>query len=140
MFGPVAIAYKVAGADSLTLNGEVAAKIFNGQIKTWNDPAIAALNSGVTLPATPINVVFRSDDSGTTDNFQKYLKAASKGAWTQETGKKFTGGIGSGAQGSAGVAQAIAATEAPSATSSCRSRRTTSWAWPRSTVVRVRSS
>ncbi|MGD9988831.1 phosphate ABC transporter substrate-binding protein PstS [Pseudonocardia sp.] len=111
VFGPVAIAYNVAGADSLTLDGEVAAKIFNGQIKSWNDPAIAALNSGVTLPATPVNVVFRSDDSGTTDNFQKYLKASSKGAWTQDAGKKFTGGVGSGAQGSAGVAQAIAATE-----------------------------
>jgi phosphate transport system substrate-binding protein len=111
VFGPVAIGYKLNGVSDLTLNGETAAKIFNGQIKTWNDPAIAALNSGVTLPATPINVVFRSDDSGTTDNFQKYLKASSKGAWTQGDGKKFVGGVGSGAQGSAGVAQAVAATE-----------------------------
>ncbi|WP_103383953.1 phosphate ABC transporter substrate-binding protein PstS [Pseudonocardia dioxanivorans] len=111
VFGPVAIGYKVNGVSSLTLTGEVAAKIFNGQIKTWNDPAIAALNSGVTLPAEPINVVFRSDDSGTTDNFQKYLKASSKGAWTQGDGKKFNGGVGSGAQGSAGVAQALAGTE-----------------------------
>lgn len=111
VFGPVAIAYKLAGVTDLTLDGETAAKIFNGQVKTWNDPAVAALNSGVTLPATPINVVFRSDDSGTTDNFQQYLTAASKGAWTQGEGKKFAGGIGSGAQGSAGVAQAIAATD-----------------------------
>lgn len=111
VFGPVALGYKLDGVSSLTLTGEVAAKIFNGQIKTWNDPAIAALNSGVALPATSINVVFRSDDSGTTDNFQKYLKASSKGAWTQGDGKKFVGGIGSGAQGSAGVAQALAATD-----------------------------
>ena len=111
VFGPVAIGYKLNGVTDLTLTGEVAAKIFNGQIKTWNDPAIAAINPGVTLPATPINVVFRSDDSGTTDNFQKYLKASSKGAWTQGDGKKFVGGVGSGAQGSAGVAQALAATE-----------------------------
>jgi phosphate transport system substrate-binding protein len=111
VFGPVAIGYKLSGVDGLVLNGEVTAKIFNGQIKTWNDPAIAALNSGKTLPATPINVVFRSDESGTTDNFQQYLQASSKGAWTQGAGKKFAGGIGSGAEKSSGVAQAVAATE-----------------------------
>ena len=107
VFGPVAIGYKLDGVTNLVLNGEVAAKIFNGQIKTWNDPAIAALNSGTQLPSTPINVVFRSDESGTTDNFQQYLTAASKGAWTQGAGKKFNGGVGSGAQGSAGVSQAV---------------------------------
>jgi phosphate transport system substrate-binding protein len=111
VFGPVAIAYKLNGVTNLTLNGEVAAKLFNGTIKTWNDPAVAALNPGVTLPATPVNVVFRSDESGTTDNFQQYLQAASKGAWTQGAGKKFTGGVGSGAEKSAGVAQATASTE-----------------------------
>jgi phosphate transport system substrate-binding protein len=111
VFGPVAIAYKLNGVNSLTLNGEVAAKLFNGGIKTWNDPAVAALNPGVNLPATPVNVVFRSDESGTTDNFQQYLQAASKGAWTQGAGKKFAGGVGSGAEKSAGVAQATASTE-----------------------------
>ena len=55
--GPIAIAYNVKGVDKLVLNAEVAAKIFNGKITTWNDPAIAALNPGVTLPATPIKVV-----------------------------------------------------------------------------------
>jgi phosphate transport system substrate-binding protein len=105
--GPIAIAYKLDGVSSLTLTPEVAAKIFNGQIKTWNDPAIAAANSGATLPNKPIQVVSRSDESGTTDNFQKYLKAASKGAWTQGDGKKFNGGVGNGAQGSNGVATAI---------------------------------
>ncbi|MFC5994495.1 phosphate ABC transporter substrate-binding protein PstS [Pseudonocardia hispaniensis] len=108
VFGPVALAYNLDGVEKLTLSGEVAAKIFNGTIKTWNDPAIAALNSGVNLPSTPINVVFRSDESGTTDNVQKYLEAASKGAWTQGAGKKFNGGVGSGAEKSAGVAKAVA--------------------------------
>ncbi|WP_028925591.1 phosphate ABC transporter substrate-binding protein PstS [Pseudonocardia acaciae] len=107
VFGPVAIAYKLDGVTGLTLNGETAAKIFNGQIKTWNDPAIAALNSGAQLPNTPISVVFRSDESGTTDNFQQYLQAAGKGAWTQGAGKKFNGGVGSGANQSAGVAQSV---------------------------------
>ena len=52
------------------------AKIFSRTITTWNDPAIAADNPGVTLPSTPIVVVHRSDGSGTTSNFTKYLKAA----------------------------------------------------------------
>ena len=109
--GPVAIGYKLNGVSSLTLNGETAAKIFNGQIKTWNDPAIAALNPGVNLPAKPIQVFSRADESGTTDNFQHYLAAASKGAWTQGTGKAFKGGVGNGAQGSNGVASGIRAAD-----------------------------
>jgi phosphate transport system substrate-binding protein len=109
--GPVAIAYKLGGVSSLTLNGQVTAKIFNGQLKTWNDPAIAALNPGVNLPNKPIQVFSRSDDSGTTDNFQHYLTAASKGAWTQGTGKAFKGGVGNGASGSNGVASAIRAAD-----------------------------
>ena len=107
VFGPVAIAYNLDGVDNLVLNGETAAKIFNGQIKNWNDPAIAALNSGAQLPNQPINVVFRSDESGTTDNFQQYLQAAGKGAWTQGAGKKWGGGVGSGATQSAGVSQTV---------------------------------
>ena len=109
--GPIAIAYKLDGVTSLTLNGATTAKIFNGQIKTWNDPAIAALNPGVNLPAKPIQVFSRADESGTTDNFQTYLKAASKGAWTQGTGKAFKGGVGNGAQGSNGVASGIRAAD-----------------------------
>lgn len=110
VFGPVALAYNLPGVPGVTLNGETASKIFNGQIAMWNDPAIAALNSGAQLPASPITVVFRSDESGTTDNVQKYLEAAGKGAWTQGAGKKFNGGIGSGAEKSAGVAQATKGT------------------------------
>jgi phosphate transport system substrate-binding protein len=108
VFGPVALAYKLNGVDKLVLNGEVTAKIFSGAIKTWNDPAIAALNNGVQLPATPINVIYRSDSSGTTDNFQQYLAAAGKGAWTKPAGKTFNGSVGTGSNGSAGVAQSIA--------------------------------
>jgi phosphate transport system substrate-binding protein len=109
--GPVAIAYKLDGVTSLTLTGEVAAKIFNGQVKTWNDPALVAINPGVNLPAKPIQVFSRSDESGTTDNFQHYLAAASKGAWTQGTGKAFKGGAGNGASGSNGVASGIRAAD-----------------------------
>lgn len=107
VFGPVAIAYNVDGVDDLVLNGETIAKIFNGSITNWNDPAIAALNEGVELPDTKITPIVRSDSSGTTDNFQQYLEAASNGAWTSGAGSDFTGGVGEGAKGSAGVAQAV---------------------------------
>jgi phosphate transport system substrate-binding protein len=107
VFGPIAVAYNVEGVKDLVLTPEVTAKVFNGQIKTWNDPAIAAVNPGKNLPATPINVVYRNDDSGTTDNFQKYLSAAAPQAWTLGDGKKFNGGVGEGKAKSQGVADAV---------------------------------
>ena len=111
VFGPVSLAYNIDGVDKLVLNGETAAKVFNGQIKKWNDPAIAALNSGANLPDTDITVFFRSDSSGTTDNFQQYLAAASNGAWAPDaSGSDFKGNTGQGAKGSAGVAQGVAST------------------------------
>ncbi|BBX65591.1 phosphate-binding protein PstS 3 [Mycobacterium saskatchewanense] len=106
VFGPIAIAYHVTGVTSLALDGPTAARIFNGGISTWNDAAIQALNPGVPLPAEPIRVIFRSDDSGTTDNFQKYLDTASNGAWGKGAGKKFNGGVGEGAKGNDGAAAA----------------------------------
>jgi phosphate transport system substrate-binding protein len=88
----------------------VAANIFNGKITTWNDPAIAAINPGVTLPSTPIKVFFRSDESGTTENFTKYLSAAAPADWTAAPGKKWTG-KGEGKEKSAGVASAVQSTD-----------------------------
>jgi phosphate transport system substrate-binding protein len=110
VFGPVALAYNVEGVDKLVVNADVLAKIFQGQIAKWNDPAIAALNSGATLPDADIKPVYRSDSSGTTDNFQKYLTAAAPQSWTKGAGKEFQGGAGEGAQKSSGVVQAIQAT------------------------------
>lgn len=111
VFGPIAITYNLKGVSTLILDGPTAAAIFNGTVKTWNDPAIAKLNPGVTFPSEPINVVYRSDSSGTTDNFQKYLKGASNGAWTQGTGKTFNGGVGEGASGNEGTSAAINTTD-----------------------------
>lgn len=108
--GPIAVAYNVKGVDKLILTPAVTARIFNGVIKTWNDPAIAAINPGVTLPAQAIKVFFRSDESGTTDNFTKYLKAAAASDWPAEPGKKWTG-KGEGKEKSAGVANAVKATD-----------------------------
>ncbi|MDF2826821.1 MAG: phosphate-binding protein [Mycobacterium sp.] len=110
VFGPVAMAYNIEGVDKLVVNGDVLSKIFQGQITKWNDPAIAALNSDATLPDTNITPVYRSDSSGTTDNFQKYLGAAAPQAWTKGAGSEFQGGAGEGAQKSSGVVQAVQAT------------------------------
>jgi phosphate transport system substrate-binding protein len=110
VFGPIAVTYNLPGVDSVALDAPTLAKIFNGAVTTWNAPEITALNSGKTLPGDKINVVFRSDESGTTDNFQKYLDAASDGAWGKGSGKTFNGGVGEGAKGNEGTSAAIKST------------------------------
>jgi phosphate transport system substrate-binding protein len=108
--GPIAVSYNLKGVDKLVLTPEVIANIFNGKVTTWNDASIAKLNSGTTLPAQPIKVFFRSDESGTTENFTKYLKAAAPNAWTAEPSKSWTG-KGEGKEKSSGVAGAVQSTE-----------------------------
>jgi len=108
--GPIAVVYNVKGVGKLILTPAVTAKIFNGVITKWNDPAIAAINPVVTLPATAIKVFFRSDESGTTENFTKYLHAAAPTAWTATPGKKWTG-KGEGKQASSGVSNAVKTTD-----------------------------
>lgn len=105
--GPVALAYNLSGVDSLVLDAPTTANIFAGKISMWNDPAIAKLNSGAKLPGTKIQPFHRSDESGTTDNFQKYLTAAAPQAWTFGKGKKFGAPGGQSAAKSDGVTQAV---------------------------------
>ncbi|MCX2928796.1 phosphate ABC transporter substrate-binding protein PstS [Mycobacterium sp. CVI_P3] len=107
VFGPIAVTYNLDGVDGLALDGPTLAKIFNGGVTKWNAAEVAGLNPGKTLPDEPITVLFRSDESGTTDNFQKYLDAASNGAWGKGAGKSFAGGVGEGAQGNEGTSAAI---------------------------------
>ena len=107
VFGPIAVTYNLPGVDGVALDAPTLSKIFNGAVTTWNAPEIAALNAGKTLPGDKINVVFRSDESGTTDNFQKYLDAASDGVWGKGAGKTFNGGVGEGAKGNEGTSAAI---------------------------------
>jgi phosphate transport system substrate-binding protein len=80
--GPITVSYNLSGVTSLKLDATVLAEIFSGKITKWNDPAIAALNSGTTLPSTPITVAVRSDSSGTTQNFSLYLEKAAGSAWS----------------------------------------------------------
>jgi phosphate transport system substrate-binding protein len=111
--GPIALAYKLNGVDKLTLTPDLIAKIFTGKITTWNDPAIAAKNSGAKLPSSKISVIYRSDASGTTANFEKYLAATDPTDFTAKPAKDNAAQVfkGQGKSGSQGVAAAIASTE-----------------------------
>ena len=95
--------------DQLKLDGPTLANIFLGTIKTWNDPAIAALNPGLTLPAQRITVVRRSDGSGTTFNFVNYLSKVSP-EWKTKVGEGTTvnwAGTSVGGKGNEGVASYV---------------------------------
>jgi phosphate transport system substrate-binding protein len=107
VFGPIAIAFHLDGVKQLVVNADVLAKIFSGAITSWDDPAIVRLNPGVSLPNARILPIYRSDSSGTTDNFQKYLAAAAPNSWKRGAGSEFQGGVGEGAQKSAGIIQAV---------------------------------
>jgi len=86
---PVAVIFNIEGLDSINLDGETLANIFDGNITSWDDEAIASQNEGVELPSDTITVVYRSDSSGTSDNFTDYLEQASNGAWPYEATKEF---------------------------------------------------
>ena len=84
--GPVGIVYNVKGLKSLRLTAKVTSEIFQGTIKKWNDPKIKTLNPTATLPNKAIQVVYRADGSGTTNNFGNYMKQVVKGTWTAADG------------------------------------------------------
>jgi len=111
VFEPIAITYNIGGVNSLNLDAPTLAKIFNGGITRWDDPAIKALNPGASLPSAPIHVFFRSDQSGDTSNFQQYLAAASNGAWGRGAGQAFLGGVGAGGVGDNGTSAEVQGTD-----------------------------
>jgi len=83
---PITVSYNLSAVKELVLDAESTARIFQRQITRWDDAAITALNPGAKLPADPITVAHRSDGSGTTENFTKYLAAAAPGTWTLKSG------------------------------------------------------
>ncbi|MFD9380692.1 phosphate ABC transporter substrate-binding protein PstS [Streptomyces sp. NPDC059999] len=109
--GPIAIGFNVAGVDKLNLDAATIANIFNDKIKKWDDEAIKKLNPGVTLPGTAIQHFHRSEDSGTTENLGKYLKATAGDAWPHDPAKKWPAPGGLGASGSSGVASQVKAVD-----------------------------
>ncbi len=104
---PVAVIFNLDGIDSLNLDPTTLAKIFKGDITSWDDPAIAALNEGVALPELAITTVHRSDKSGTTENFTDYLAAVAPEVWDAEPDKVWPYPGGEAAKGTAGVTAAV---------------------------------
>jgi phosphate transport system substrate-binding protein len=104
---PIAVIFNVEGVDELNLDSATLAKIFKGEITSWDDPAIAALNEGTTFPAAPITAVHRSDDSGTTKNFADYLFKTAPDVWDAEPADPFPYATGEAAQGTSGVVDAV---------------------------------
>ncbi|HEY0696246.1 MAG TPA: phosphate ABC transporter substrate-binding protein PstS [Micromonospora sp.] len=107
VIGPIAVAYNVSGVESLQLKPATLAKIFAGTITKWDDAAIKADNPDAKLPATTIQTVHRSDSSGTTDNFTKFLSKTAASDWTFDKSKEWKAPGGTGAKGSDGVASAV---------------------------------
>jgi phosphate transport system substrate-binding protein len=114
---PVVVVYNLPGvASGLKFDGDTLGKIFSGAITMWNDPAIKALNPGITLPSTPIAVAHRSDGSGTTAIFTDFLTQTSP-AWvtalggkTTSVGKTVAWPVGIGGKGNEGVSAVVGQT------------------------------
>lgn len=115
VFGAVVPAYNLETVTAkLNFTPDILGGIFAGKITKWNDPAIAAANSGVTLPTTDITVVHRSDGSGTTAVFTGYLTKVSQ-AWKDTLGENSAGKevawpVGLGGQGNEGVTATVTQT------------------------------
>ncbi|MBW3083641.1 phosphate ABC transporter substrate-binding protein PstS [Bifidobacterium phasiani] len=108
---PIAVVFNLEGISgqgkTLNMDASTLAKIFDGKITTWNDPAIADQNPDVELPDTPITVVHRSDKSGTTKNFLSYFVDAAPADWPYELGENWPNEVGQGAKGTSGVISTV---------------------------------
>ncbi len=95
-------------AGQLRFSGELLADLYLGKIKRWNDPAIAALNPSVKLPDIAVNIVHRSDGSGTTFNWVNYLSKVSP-EWKEKVGEgtSVAWPVGVGGKGNEGVAEYV---------------------------------
>jgi len=111
---PIAVAFNIPDVKDLKLDATTVAKIFRGQITNWNDPAIASMNAGVTLPDLKVTPVNRSDDSGTTQNFTDYLASAAPSVWTDKAAGLWPASLkGENAKGTSGVVKTV--TDTPGA-------------------------
>jgi phosphate transport system substrate-binding protein len=110
VMGGIVPVVNIAGVEpgKLKLSGEVIAQIYLGEIKKWNDPKIASLNAGVTLPDANINPVYRSDGSGTTFQFTDYLSKVSAD-WKTKIGTNTAvqWPVGIGGKGNEGVSASV---------------------------------
>lgn len=108
---PIAVVFNLKGVSDegkhVNMDAETIAKIFDGKITTWNDPAIQDQNPDLELPATPITVVHRSDKSGTTQNFVSYFIDTVPDAWPYELSENWPNEVGQGAKGTSGVISTV---------------------------------
>jgi phosphate transport system substrate-binding protein len=105
--GAIAVIFNAGGLKSVNLSPATLAGIFAGTITKWDDAQLKTENPGVTLPRTGIQVIHRSDGSGTTNAFTSYLTAVAPSVWTVGAGKDVAWPTGQGAKGSDGVAAAV---------------------------------
>ena len=108
---PIAVVFNLKGVSDagkhINMDAATIAKIFDGKITTWNDPAIADQNKDLDLPATAITVVHRSDKSGTTQNFVSYFKDQAPDAWSYDLSENWPNEVGQGAKGTSGVISTV---------------------------------
>ena len=108
---PIAVVFNLKGVSDagkhINMDAATIAKIFDGKITKWNDPAIADQNNDLKLPDTAITVVHRSDKSGTTQNFVSYFKDVTPDNWTYDLSENWPNEVGQGAKGTSGVISTV---------------------------------
>ena len=107
----IAVVYNISGLDNskhIQMDAATIAKIFDGKITKWNDPAITSQNPDLALPDKAITVVHRSEESGTTQDFTSYLQdAGGQENWSYKPAKAWPNKIGQGAEGTSGVSNTV---------------------------------
>ncbi len=113
--GPIAVVFNVDGVKSLNLTAKVLGGIMNGRYTMWNDEAIQSLNPKAKLPNAPINVIYRSGSSGTTQAFANYLRGNGASGWkdngTWATASSQSAPVGSGAANSQLLVSSVLSTK-----------------------------
>ena len=108
---PIAVVFNLKGVSDagkhINMDAATIAKIFDGKITKWNDPAIAEQNKDLKLPDTAITVVHRSDKSGTTQNFVSYFKDVTPDNWNYDLSENWPNEVGQGAKGTSGVISTV---------------------------------
>ena len=108
---PIAVVFNLKGVSDagkhINMDAATIAKIFDGKITKWNDPAIADQNKDLKLPDTAITVVHRSDKSGTSQNFVSYFKDVTPDNWTYDLSENWPNEVGQGAKGTSGVISTV---------------------------------
>ncbi|MEU3019229.1 MULTISPECIES: phosphate ABC transporter substrate-binding protein PstS [unclassified Nocardiopsis] len=103
----IAVVFNLDGIEHLNLSPDTLAMIFNQDITRWDDPRIAQDNPDLDLPDLAITQVNRADDSGTTENFTRYLAKAAPDAWPHEAGGQWPITPRESAQGNSGIADTV---------------------------------